>query len=140
MTEEQLKLLRQLDLRERFARQAAGPWTMVYESWQDQDSNGAILACFAPKRYRAEALKNTSWDLHIGDGLPSVAEYYSGGRRRRTKYLRYGNDEGLEPLVMTQDHYGIKPRQLPQLGEEFRLFHNLWTDPRGTQLIKVESD
>ena len=46
-------------------------------------------------------------------GCQSVAEYYSGGRRRRTKYLRYGNDQGLEPLVIIQEHHGIKPLQLP---------------------------
>ena len=46
----------------------------------------------------------------------------------------------MEPLVIIQSHYDIKPRSLPQVSEEFRLFHNLWLDPSGRQLVKVEDD
>ena len=48
MTEEQLNLLRQLDIRERFAHQADGPWTIVYETWRDQDSNRSNLRLPCP--------------------------------------------------------------------------------------------
>lgn len=139
MTDDRLELLKQSDIRDKFHRQVTGPWTTVYDSWRDDDSNGAIFSAFAPKTYRQKALSNSSWDLSIGDGLPGFMQYYAGGRTRN-KYLRYGNDDGLEPLVLIQEHYGMKPRQLPQLCEEFRLFHNLWADPRGAHLIKVDLD
>jgi hypothetical protein len=135
-----LDRLRQLDVRETFAAHGTGAWTVVYGSWRDGGDNIGLFSAWAPKRYRATALENDSWDLGVGDGMPGFMETY-GGKRKRTVYLRYGQDRGgLEPLVIIQSHHGIKPRSLPQVSEEFRLFHNLWTDPIGRQLVKVEND
>lgn len=138
MDDSTLTQLKQIKQREEFERRGTGPWTVVYKSWNNDDSNGGFFAAFTPPSSRSKLLESTSWDLSIGEGQPGFIEYW--GKRRRNKYLRYGNDDGIEPIVIVQSHHGIKPRMLPQLAEEFRLFHNLWVTPDGTRLYKVYTD
>src|SRR5215218_2552228 len=133
-----IERLSQADIRKFFESHGKEAWTIVYRSWRDADQNGALFAAFAPEKYRTKALDSASWDLSIGDGMPSFTQFYHDGRPH-TRYLRYGNDEGIEPIVLLQEHYGIKERQ-PQISEEFRLYHNLWVDRRSGHLIKVEDN
>lgn len=116
------------------------PWTSVYRSWHTEKGNGAEFVALAPPSYRSCALRGTSWDISIGDGAPAFCQWYEDGKPH-TEYQRYpGRREGVEPLVVVQNHHGVKPRMLPQLTEEFRLFHNLWLDPNGNQAVKVCDD
>ena len=34
----------------------------------------------------------------------------------------------------------MRPSMLPQLSQEFRLYHNLWANENGTEFIKVNAD
>jgi hypothetical protein len=143
-----LDRLRQLDIRETFEAHGTEVWTVVYRSWQEGDDNLGFFSALAPKRYRATALQNDSWDLSIGEGLPGFMERYDGGRKRTT-YLRYGQDRGgLEPLVIIQSRYDIRPRSLPQVSEEFRQPEALtpvvadrttWERQHGVELQRLEN-
>lgn len=127
---------------QRRAIETAGesPWTVVYETWHDDDANGTWFAAFSPKRSRSQILSEVSWDIHTDDGAPGFVQYWDGQGRKRTKYLRFGNDSGIEPLVLIQDHHDMRPSMPPQLSEEFRLYHNLWVSNDGTKLYKIDMD
>lgn len=131
--------LDQQEVREAFARAGEGPWTMLYESRKEGDVDVFQWCMLAPKRLRQHILAD-SCHLPVYDfGAPGFWESHSSGRRR-VKYERYGYGEGFEPLVIHQNHYGVRPDMLPQLSEEFRLYHNLWVNEAGTEFIKVNDD
>lgn len=116
------------------------PWTVLYRSWRDERANGAEFAALAPTSLREQVLRDSSWELSIGDGAPGFMQSYEDGEPT-TVYLRHGGHvEGVEPIVLIQNHHGIKNEMLPQLSEEFRLYHNLWANATGTTLIKVKDD
>ena len=131
--------LKQLRMRQRFLENGGGPWTIVYDTWRDETSNGAQYSAFSDPSRRERALSSDSWGFSIGDGLPGFTQSYTAGTPL-TRYHRFGHDEGLEPLVIIQEHYGALPQMLPQLAEEFRLYHNLWVGPDGTHMIKLKDD
>jgi hypothetical protein len=133
-----LEILRQEAVRNDFASLGSGAWTVVYKSSPSSTATLSIYSAFAPKVYRQRALEASSWDMSIHGGTPGFIQSYSGGRRR-TAYLRFGEPDGLEPVVIVQHFYGIKPDQT-QISEEFRHFHNLWIDPQTGRHIKVEDD
>jgi hypothetical protein len=135
--ENDLETLRQEDRRKQIQGLGTGPWTTVYESWQNASDNGAHFSALAPKSYRPRALASSSWDLSIGDGMPGFTQF---SHPTRTKYLRFGNTKGVEPVVLLQEHHGMRPRMLPQVSEEFRMYHNLWIDPSGMTMFKIEDD
>ena len=128
--------LKQLDIREMWSSHGTGTWTMVYRSSRDTDLKIGLFCAWSHKRFRSRAMARESWDLSVGSGFPGFTQYFNEGRMR-TVYLRYGRDANtVEPLVIIQSHHDIKPRSLPQLSEEFRLYHNLWLDPGGRALVK----
>lgn len=134
-----LALLKQDAMRELLHRAGTGPWTTVYKNWYDDAHNGGWFAAFTPIDQRDTVLARDGWDLHKGQNGPGFAEWHQAGQVRR-EYLRYGNSSGIEPIVITQDHWGTKPDMLPQVVEEFRLYHNLWSSSDSSQLVKVEED
>ena len=77
-----------------------------------------IYSALIPDNQIEEALSDSDWDLNIGDGIP--CEFSS-----ETKYLRYGVENGVEPLVI---HVGGYHPLAPwvEISEEFRLFHYLY--------------
>jgi len=123
--------------RQEFERNGLDPWTTIYQRWRDGLSNGGQFAVFAPKTRRDEILATDNWDVHWGFGTP---EFFVYSDRGIPIYHRYGDDKGFEPLVIIQDHSSIRQSMMPQLSEEFRLYHNLWMNQNGTELYKIEYD
>lgn len=94
-----------------------GPWTTVYSS-----GDLGLYAGFAPLDSVPVLLEQYSWDVRIGQGGP----FLEGSSRGDVRYVPSGGDHGVKPVVITQEHFGVLPRMLPQLLQEFSLFHNLW--------------
>lgn len=104
-------------------------WITVY-SHKEMPSNGLEIfnhSCLCPIGYVEESLKGSNWDMSIGDGSPSIIEYYDK-EKLVTEYSRYGNDDGLEPIVVTQDFPDIIEDPAPRISEELILFLNLYRD------------
>ena len=53
------------------------------------------------------------------------------------QYLRFGNEYGIEPLVIDREFHGLKENYL-EISEEFRLFHNLYHDRAQDRYIKLD--
>ena len=134
-----ITVLAQLCQRQEFERNGTGAWTTVYRRWHDADSRGGQFSVFAPKHLRSKTLDSDNWDVHIGFGLPGFLEHW-GEPSQSPTYARFGNDQGFEPLVIVQDHYGIRLPMVPRLSEEFQLYHNLWMNNSGSEMFKIHSD
>jgi len=113
------------------------PWTTVYQSPSVGDET--LFAAFSPADQRERILRSDSWDLRIDGGMPGFMQSYEGDETVTT-YLRYGTDDGIEPITLHQEHHGVLPEMLPQISEEVRLYHNLWASSDGTTLYSVGSD
>ncbi|WP_165702093.1 hypothetical protein [Mycobacteroides abscessus] len=132
--------LLQLHMRRRFLENGGSAWTTVYRDWHNDENNGAEFAALAPTSYRDEAISDAGWDLSLTGGKPGFTQFYTDGRPEEPIYLQFGDTSGVEPIVILQEHHGGKPRSLPQVAEHFRLYHNLWPNPNGTQLVKLDND
>ena len=94
-----------------------GTWTIVYSS-----GDLGLFAGFAPAASAPAILQDYRWDIRIGGGGPSL--WWSS--KSEFGYDRSSGDNGVEPIAIVQDHLGVLPRMLPQLHQEFCLYHNLW--------------
>jgi hypothetical protein len=83
--------------------------------------------------------KSNGWDIGPSDGSPSIWTHYAEGKVSERRYCPYGNEEGIEPLVIYRSFHGMRPDSL-ELSQEFRLFHNLFHDLKRNQFLKFDSD
>jgi hypothetical protein len=109
----------------------------VYESWRNPHDNGAIYSALVPAVSVKDALSDVSWDLRIGDGGPACTVTYGNDGEDVINYHRMGDRGGIEPLVLVRDFHGVRPGYT-ELLEEFRLFHQLYYDPRTSRLLKFD--
>lgn len=89
-----------------------------------------IYSALIPAAQIEEALSDSEWDLGLGDGMP-----VSGGG----EYLRYGTENGVEPLVIYNDRYYAQ-EAWPEICEEFRHFHRLYHDRETERYLKIDED
>lgn len=129
--------------RERWITTSLGrePWIEAY-LWQEEDTGTVeLFSAFVPTKVSKSILRDVAWDVSPGEGLSIEQMTYTlgqNGRRETRKYLRYGNEREIQPLVILRQFSGIKPESVEVL-EEFRLFHNLYHDPETNRYIKINS-
>ncbi|MBU1862496.1 MAG: hypothetical protein KKH94_02390 [Candidatus Omnitrophica bacterium] len=109
----------------------------VYLSEYTTSHNFGIYCALIPSSDIEKVLSNLSWDLSIGNGLPGAVIYNKDGKQS-VEYLRFGDDNGVEPLILMRDFYGIRDDYI-ELSEEFRLFHKLYHDRKTDQYIKIDN-
>lgn len=123
-----------------FDSRARDRWVTLYRNWREDDSNGSEYAALTPIERREDVLSDASWELTIGRGMPGFSQWNEQGTTV-SEYSRIQVSwEGAEPLVITQEHMELLPDMLPQLCEEFRLYHNLWISPDGTEAKAASVD
>ncbi len=110
-------------------------WVPVYRSERSEDEWIGIFCGLVPDSMAVEVLERDSWDLHVGDGSPGISTRYLGGEPYDT-YHRYGNDSGIEPLVLRRFFHGVREPSV-ELSEEFRLYLNLYDDRPNRRLIRI---
>ena len=132
----------QIDLEQRevssaFVNNGDASWTVLAQYRTDENPNVLQWCVLAPINLRSEVLADVNRLPRKDFGAPGFVGSYASDE---VEYFRYGNDEAFEPMVILQDHSGARPRMNPQLGEEFRLYHNLWANEIGTEFFKVSRD
>jgi hypothetical protein len=110
----------------------------VYLSNSEDNYNHFVYCALIPSDQIEQALSSLSWDLSHGDGVPSAVVYHEDGEKQ-IEYLRYGNDNGIEPLVIDREFYGVRD-DYKEICEEFRLFHRLYHDRKQDRYIKIDDD
>ena len=85
-----------------------------------------------------EVLNLGGFHYDVCAGLPgSTYGFNSASEKSKPRYWRYGNDLGLEPLVVLRSFYGLKENHV-EINEEFRLFHNLYYDDKNGHYLKID--
>lgn len=104
------------------------------------DGNGfhkhGIYCALIPNDQIEKTLSEPSWDLSHDQGLPESIVHYLGDYAE-VSYLRFGNDNGIEPLVIDREFYGIHDNY-KEISEEFRLFHRLYHDRKLDHYLKID--
>ena len=103
--------------------------TVYMEESHDEMASRDICCALIPSNQIEQALSNVGWDLDYGMGWPSTVTYHRNGMKH-VKYLRFGNDKGIEPLVVGNE----------EIAEEFRLFHRLHHDQKRNRYIKTDKE
>jgi hypothetical protein len=107
---------------------------VYYSSVLENQEDFGIYCCLVPQKYKDIILSDTDWLLTNEKGIPNVFKI-----NNRPKYLRFGNDENIEPLVIDRTFHEIKPA-ITEISEEFRLFHNLYYDEKKQSYLKINEN
>ena len=94
----------------------------------------AVHCALIPSVQIEQVLSNTPWDLRRGAGLPG-----SVGSGANAEYLRFGDTDGIEPLVIDR-WFNNRKDDYVEISEEFRLFHNLYHDRHKEEYIKIDDN
>jgi hypothetical protein len=97
-----------------------------------------IYCALIPSDQIEQSLSSPTWDLLHDEGMPGTVEY-NEGRDKRIEYLRYGRDDGIEPLLIDRNFSGIRNSYM-EICEEFRLFHGLYHDRKQDKHIKIDDN
>lgn len=132
--------------RERFSHQETLKWIMqpirptemltVYLSDKSAGSDVVVYCALIPNEGVARSLEEPSWDMHLGDGLPGAVKSHENGVAK-VRYLRFGYDDGTEPLVYRRIFHGIR-KDYFEISEEFRHFHGLYYDKKTESYLKID--
>ncbi len=95
-----------------------------------------IFCALIPSSQIQDSLADSTWNLELSDGMPSGVTYHKQGELQR-EYLRYGVDNGVEPLIIDRNFHKIKD-DYREISEEFRLFHELYHDRKTDQYLKID--
>jgi hypothetical protein len=101
-------------------------WVTVYSLMKNEREEIAIFSALIPNDRVSTSLNSSSWDLSLGGSMPGCTRY-GIQTEDQVVYYRFGNDSGIEPLILYRSFHGIRELYIEVL-EEFRLFHNLYFD------------
>lgn len=110
----------------------------VYLSDNTASRRRGIYCGLVPSDQVKSRINTTSWDLMHGSDCPSVSVCYEEDESTAI-YHRFGNDDGIEPLVLGRWFHKIR-EGYHEISEEFRLFHNLHHDRKTDHYIKIDDD
>lgn len=110
----------------------------VYLSNRADSHDHGVYCALIPSDQVQRVLAKPSWDLLHGNGLPGSMIHYTDGEER-VDYLRFGSDDGIEPLIIDRDFHGLR-NSYKEISEEFRLFHNLYHDRQQDRYFRFDDD
>ena len=110
--------------------------TVYLNDWIERKHSHCIYCALIPSNQIEQVLSYIGWTLSHGDGQPSATISYENGAKH-VKYLRFGGESGIEPLVIDRSFHGIRT-DYKEINEEFRLFHNLFHDRKEDKYIKID--
>ena len=110
----------------------------VYQAYTEEYSKHYIYCALIPSVHIEETLSVSTWDMESSQGMPSGMISNKRGKAVR-EYLRYGVDNGVEPLIIDRSFHRLRDGYR-EISEEFRLFHDLYHDKKTDQYIKINED
>ena len=82
--------------------------------------------------------KIDSMKIESSGSMPDTFDCEAKDGKTQIKYLRYGNENGVEPLVIRRSFSGIR-EDCYEISEEFRHFHDLYHDRKTDKYIKIDN-
>lgn len=138
METERKRLLQEAMLHSLFRNLQLTDMLPVYCSNSTGLQDHGIYCALVPSRRVEQVLSTLNWDLTHNGGVPGSVAYHGEGKDR-VEYLRFGNDDGIEPLVIDRIFHGMR-EDYKEISEEFRLFHRLYHDKKTDQYLKFDDD
>ena len=128
------KRILQQDNKELVARIGTEKW-LVFPASQDNEDN---LTTFRWALLPLTKLAATQQEIDFWSesGMPGCTRYGSSDDAH-TVYHRFGNDEGIEPLLIRREFHELRESHT-EISEEFRLFHNLYFDRKANKYLKFD--
>jgi hypothetical protein len=126
--------------RRRFVEQQLlrGPWLTICALGGKPENHLSIYCGLIPKKLEKKFFADAGWDLHAGDGGPSIWESF-GGKRRKLGYERFGGHPGIEPLILYRSYHNDWPTH-HELSQGFCLFLNLFFDAKNNSYLACNSN
>lgn len=90
-----------------------------------------IQSYLLPESRIENDMENDTYNAH---SLYPCVNSYGNWENRNYAYLRYGNYDEFEPLVINREFYGVAPDST-EIAEEFRLLFNLFYDETKKEYI-----
>ncbi len=115
------------------------PWFAAYRNNQTDEDSVTWFSALIPVAHVPDCLQDNGWDICLTDGKPSVWTHHSSGKVSNTVYCPFGNENGIEPLVIFREFHGIR-EDFVELSQEFRLYHNLYPDPARKRFLHFNRD
>lgn len=115
-------------------------WTTLYMNIEKSYFDICQHCALIPNSLKNVVLQQSNWDLQTDGGYPGfISIEDNNGEYFENVYNRYGNENGIEPLIISRYFSGIKP-DYKEISEEFRLFHKLFFDSINNKYIKIDSN
>ena len=97
----------------------------------DDKYNYGIYPMLVPNDIVDKIMSSDTWNFNYNDGYPYF--YEDNGK---IEYFRYGDNQGIEPLVVTRNFYDVKKEYI-EISQEFILFHNLYYESKENKYYKL---
>lgn len=133
---EKARLLQASTLERILAPQQPTDLVTVHSIDKGPHHHNGFYSALIPTAQVKQSLEKASWDLTRGSGGPGTVEYGLADGSK-VKYLRFGHDDGVEPLVLWRYFDSLRPGYT-EISEEFRLFHNLYHDTKQNVYLKFD--
>lgn len=104
---------------------------IVCSSEVKEQSNKGIYPVFVPNDIIEKIMSKTTWDFKYDDGYPEFFE-----DNEQIEYFPHGENQGLEPLVISRNFNDIKDDYI-EISQEFRLFHRLYYEAKENRYYKI---
>ncbi|MFZ5592845.1 MAG: hypothetical protein ACOY4D_01000 [Pseudomonadota bacterium] len=129
--------LQQLDIRAYLvSNDIAAPWFPAFQSTTKEDHEIRWFAALVPPNSIPRLAKQDGWDIGPADGGPTIWTHYRG-KEKTHRYCPFGNEDGVEPLVIWRSFHSIRPDFI-ELAQEFRLYYNLYPEPARKRFIHID--
>lgn len=109
-------------------------WIPVYQENRTEMSNICFWSYLVADNYVDESLKDSAWDLVMGEGYPGCMK-----EGENVNYYRYGDHEGVEPLVFVRNFIGDNKTYI-EISQEFIHFHDLCLDESTNTYFKIDEN
>jgi len=111
-------------------------WFTAYYHTRSDKGNAGFGCALVPSDRVEVSLGDSSWDEHPSRLVPECFIVSPDGVERAV-YERFGNTDGIEPLVIPRHFHGLR-EPFAEVAEEFRHFHNLFEDRKTGSLTLID--
>lgn len=132
-----IEWLRQFDIHAYLTSgEIAAPWFPAFQSVTKEDHEIRWFAALVSPDSIRKLIKRDGWDIGPADGGPAIWTHYRGHEKTR-QYCPFGNEDGVEPIVILRSFHGIHHDFL-ELAQEFQMYCNLYPDPGHKRFIHID--
>lgn len=97
-----------------------------------------LFSAIAPEDSIENILAQYQWEIMIDSFRPGFV-LYRDGKTKKGDYLRFGREDGIEPILIQRHFYGMK-ESFFDISEELRHLYNLYYDEHEKKYVLILDD